>query len=58
LGHCNFQPFGFVNQNLWRNLVCIVLIDDLLPCLRSYTSLVGQGSILICFGKIYGICIP
>ena len=58
LGHCNFQPFGFANQNLWKNHVCIVLIDDLLPCLRSYTSLVGQGSILICFGKIYGICIP
>ena len=58
LGHSNFQPFGFGNQNLWRNLVSIVLIDDLLPCLRSYTSLVGQGSILICFGKISGICIP
>ena len=58
LGHCNFQPFGFVNQNLWRNLVSTVSIDDLLPCLRSYTSLVGQGSILICFGKIYGICYP
>ena len=36
----------------------IVPIDDLLPLLRSYTSLVGRGSILIFFGKIYGIFIP
>ena len=31
-----------------------MFLDDLLPCSNNYSSLGGQESKLLCFGKVYG----